>query len=168
MASSLSIALPVGCEGFLHAPAISKNSSATLSVPRNPYSPLLSSKLHSEGAGIHCRYAQAAAALPPTSMRHSPLRIDRLQILRGRAPPSRRCKLPPGHDEWNGCGCALLAGVLGCRNLGGNAVRMDSRSILHLKCGALLGPPASAVIHARGRNIRVPQPLLHLGDIRPV
>src|SRR5712692_3508070 len=108
---------------------------------------------------LHCQ---------PTSMRRSPLRIDRLQILRGGAPPSRRCKLPPGHDEWNGCGCALLAGVLGCRNLGGNAVRMDSHSILHLKRGALLGPPASAVVYAGGRNIRMPQPLLYLGDVRPM
>src|SRR5712692_8224477 len=65
--------------------------------------------------------------------------------------------------------------LLYCRNTTAQGVRISdavplpcSRSILHLKRRALLWPPASAVIHASGGNIRVPQPLLCLGDIRPM
>src|SRR6266849_1283936 len=59
--------------------------------------------------------------------------------------------------------------LLYCRNTTAQGVRISdavplpcSRSILHLKRRAFLWPPASAVIHASGGNIRVPQPLLYL------
>jgi hypothetical protein len=42
------------------------------------------------------------------------------------------------------------------------------RSVFDLKRRALLGSPPSSVIHPGGGNIRVSQPFLHLGDIRPM
>src|SRR5712692_7224905 len=40
--------------------------------------------------------------------------------------------------------------------------------VLDLKGRTLLRPPPSAVIHASSGNIRMPQPFLHLGDVRPM
>src|SRR5712692_4812717 len=43
-----------------------------------------------------------------------------------------------------------------------------ARSILYLKRRTLLGPTLPAIIEARSRNVGMPQPLLHFGDVRVV
>src|SRR4029453_10893892 len=40
-----------------------------------------------------------------------------------------------------------------------------ARSVFYLKCRTLLWPTLPAIIETRRRNVRMPQPLLHLGDV---
>jgi hypothetical protein len=45
---------------------------------------------------------------------------------------------------------------------------MSSPSILDMKCRAVLGPRFAAVVKPGGRDVGVPEPLLHFGNIRLV
>src|SRR5713101_3766345 len=55
---------------------------------------------------------------------------------------------------------------LSCRRCGARS--HAAFLVLDLKGRTLLRPPAAAVIHPRGRDIRMAQPLLHLGNVRPM